>query len=302
MTTVITGMNGFAGTWLASLVRDRGDEPIPIDLPETDLTDFEQVDRLISKVRPDRVYHLAAQSSEGEAWKDPEKTFAVNLGGTRNLLEALVAHSPSARVLFVSSGAVYGSPRPDRRPYKEEDVPLPASLYAVSKLAAEIQCEMFYHYHGLDVRRVRPQGHIGPGQGLGFVAPDFASQAAAIALGQKEPRINVGNLGAAREFADVRDVARAYFTIMENGEAGGLYNLATNDPHTVGDVLATLIKLAEIEAEIVQDDAKLRPTDVSSPMLDTEKINALGFEFEIPFEQTMADLLKEWTEKLRNNA
>jgi GDP-4-dehydro-6-deoxy-D-mannose reductase len=145
-------------------------------------------------------------------------------------------------------------------------------------------------------------GHTGPGQNLGFVTPDLAYQVAAIALEKAEPVIRVGNLDVAREFADVRDVVRAYWTVMEKGEAGGVYNLSTNRPRTIREVAESLMAAAGVEAELVQDQERVRKVDESSPLLDTSKINALGFKFEIPFSKTMADVVEYWIEKIKSES
>jgi len=296
VTVLVTGLiEGFVGPHLSDLLRQNGEEPVPL---KSDLRDSDALSDEIKRTKPDRVYHLAAISSISQSWKDPELVFDVNTRGTRFLLDAILESSPECRVLFVSSGSVYGPPI-EGKPFSEDDVPCPSNPYSVSKLAAEIQCKMFHEKHSLDVRIVRPQGHTGPGQLKGAVVPDFASQIAEIATNKRPPQMSVGNLESAREFADVRDVVRAYHTVMEKGEAGATYNLANNYPRTIGDVLMTLSRIAGVTAEVKQDPDKLRPVDESSPRLDTSRIQSLGFSYKIPFEKTMADVLEEWMERAR---
>jgi GDP-4-dehydro-6-deoxy-D-mannose reductase len=304
MSSLITGMSGFVGGHLAALLLARGETVDPLDDQlrcalgrPIDLRDAAAVAELIECIRPTRVYHLAALSNVGAAWKDPSSTSAVNVDGTRNLLEAVRAQAPAARVLIVSSGAVYGPPPSPAAVFRETDAPRPQNPYAASKLAAERIGAEYVDKYGLDVRRVRPLGHTGPGQRLGFVVPDFASQIAAIAAGSAPPRILVGNLAARREFADVRDVVRAYELIMDAGEPGGTYNLATNETHSIGEVAEALMAAVRVRAELVPDPARLRPADESSPRLDTRRLAALGFRHQFPFAQTMADVMKEWLAK-----
>jgi GDP-4-dehydro-6-deoxy-D-mannose reductase len=297
--TLITGMGGFVGPHLARLIASRGGQPVPFYFQgrRVDLRDRETVGRAIQEIRPGRVYHLAALSSVGQAWKDPDAVSAVNVDGTRNLLQAISEHTPEARVLMASSGSVYG-PGVAGRVFQEDDGLNPQNPYARSKARAEEVCAE-YAERGLDVRVVRPLGHTGPGQGLGFVVPDLASQVAAVALRKTEPIVKAGNLGVEREFADVRDVARAYGMVMEQGASANIYNLATNEPHTIREVALTLLAAAGVEAELISSAALIRKNDESSPRLDVSRIGALGFCFEIPFPKTMAEVLHEWVHKLK---
>jgi len=300
MKVLISGWTeGFVGPHLAEYIKNQGHDPYPLDLSGkwVDLRNAELVDQVVKQVRPGIVFHLAALSSVGKAWKDPAPVFEVNVNGTKNLLEALKKHAPDASVLFVSTGAVYGKAGDPPKIFREDDGFDPQNPYAESKAKAEMLCVEYAKKYSLDIRRVRPQGHTGPGQRLGFVVPDIASQAAAVALKKALPVIKVGNLDVKREFADVRDVVRAYWTVMEKGEPGRAYNLATNRPRSIKEVAQTLIKAAGIEVELVQESARVRKSDESSPTLDTQSIKSLGFDFQIPFEKTMADVLHEWLEK-----
>ena len=304
MTTIITGMSGFVGRHLARLLREKGETVEPLDVAAqcslgkpVNLLDPDTVAEALACLQPDRIYHLAALSSVALSWKDPRQTFAVNVDGTRNLLAAVRQHAPSARVLMVSTAAVYGAAAEAGGTLHEDGEARPANPYAESKLAAERVGEEYLRQYGIDVRRVRPQGHTGPGQAKGFVVPDLASQIAGIAAGQAPPRIKVGNLHVRREFADVRDVVRAYQLVMEQGQPGLLCNLATNEPHSIREVAETLMEIAGVTAALVSDETKVRPQDESSPCLDVTRIQKLGFRFQVPFRQTLADVMAEWMGK-----
>lgn len=323
MITLVTGLDetGFVGPHLARLLREKNQHPVPLALEgkNIDLRDAEMVNRFIMKNKPQRVYHLAAQSSVARSWQEPELTYAVNYQGTYNLLTALKKHAAEARVLFVSTGTVYGSaekrkeylrtlppekqaefPADPLRFYREDDPPCPANPYSQSKREAENLCLRAVEKKQLDVRIVRPLGHTGPGQRLGFVVPDMASQVAALAVSDFPPVIRAGKLDVGREFSDVRDVVRAYFLIMEEGEPGNIYNLASNQMHTVEEVITTLLKLAGVNARIVQEEKRMRPgKDESSLRLDVQKIQDLGFRFQIPFTQTLNDILQEWILRIK---
>lgn len=294
MTELITGSNGFVGRHLAAAIAADGGRSVHLDLPDCDLCDLGQVVDLVRQTRPERIFHLAARSSVAQSWQDRDAVFAVNVQGTRNLLSAVAEAAPEARVLLVSTGAVYGGGA-TATAIPETALPAPANPYAESKAAAEEVGREFLG-RGLDVRIARPLGHTGPGQQRGFVVPDLASQVAAVMKGA-EPRIKVGNLRVRREFADARDVVRAYRLILDRGEPGGVYNVANNQPRSIAEVADTLLRLAGVTAELVPDPELLRPADESSPRLDTRRLSALGFEYRIPFEKTMADVLTWWAEQ-----
>lgn len=303
MRALVTGISGFAGGHLARLLEARGVEAVPLIFQgqRVDLRDAERVDAAVKDLKPDRVYHLAALASAGRSWQEEKLAREVNVDGTRNLLEALRRRAPEARTLFVSSGSVYG-PGSAGRVFREDDELHPPNPYAASKARAEAVCLQFAKEYKLDLRIARPQGHTGPGQRLGFVVPDLASQVAAIAAKKAAPVIKAGNLEVAREFADVRDVVRAYGMIMEQGRKGQVFNLSRNEPHTIREVAEELMRAAGVKAELSQDPALVRKLDESSPMLDVARISALGFRFEVPFSRTVGDVLDEWVSKLRSKS
>ncbi len=301
MTVLVTGWDGFVGVHLEALLKQNGQTTLPFeeDGKLVDLRDADAVNSFVAKIKPDRVYHLAALSNVGQSWKDPDAFFAVNAQGTTNLLEATRRANPHARVLMVSTGAIYGDAAKSGAAMNEDDPTQPQNPYSKSKLAAETACREYYETHDLDCRVVRPLGHTGPGQTLGFVVPDFASQIANVANGNAPPKMTVGNLDVEREFGDVRDVVRAYHEIMESGAPGQIYNLANNEPHTIKEVATNLMAAAGVEVELVQDPARMRKVDESTLRLDVTKISGLGFKYQIPFATTMADVIKEWIEKTK---
>ncbi len=308
MRCLITGMAGFVGRHLAETLRQGSHECAGFDHPGAkrpdaecsglDILDAGTLDDFISQVRPEKVFHLAAQSGVGRSWKDPETTFRINVIGTINLLESVKRHSPSARVLLVSSGEVYGSPRPDAGPLTEDDEPAPRNPYALSKLAAEQYADLYRRVHGLDLIRVRPLGHTGPGQPRGFAAPDFASQVAAIEKGKQEPVMRTGNLDARREFMDVRDVVRAYSLVMEKGESGEVYNLASGKLYSVREMLDLMLEIAGIDVRIEKDPGLFRPVDMEPLKLDASRLaRVTGWKPEFDLRRTISDLLdyyRDW--------
>jgi GDP-4-dehydro-6-deoxy-D-mannose reductase len=267
---------------------------------QLDLRDPKAVRALIDEVRPDEVYHLAAESSVAASYSDPWATIENNVRAQLNLLEAARACAPSARILVVGSNEEYGAPVEGGLPLTEESPLRPGSPYAVSKLTQDFLGLQYALAHGLSVVRVRPFNHTGPGQSERFVVPAFASQIARIEAGQQEPVVRVGNLSAGRDFSDVRDIVRGYRLALLDGLDGEAYNLASGHSVSVRQVLDRLVSLSTVSVQVVVDPALLRPVDVPEVYGSAEKLHrAAGWEPRIPFEQTLADTLDYWREKVR---
>jgi GDP-4-dehydro-6-deoxy-D-mannose reductase len=298
---LITGLSGFVGPHLAALLQNRGGKVAGLDLngqPPVDLLDPDAVRAALREFEPDRIYHLAGQSQAGRSWQDPEKTFRVNVAGTLSLLRAVAETAPRARVLLVSTSEVYGLPGRGGKLLAEEDPLEPQNPYALSKMTAELMAGLAAREFDLEVVRVRPAGHIGPGQPVGLVAADFASQVVRIERGEQEPKIRVGNLSARREFMDARDVVRAYADLIERGKPGEVYNLATGWVLSIRELLETMLDVAGLKAEIVTDPARLRPHDDQALILDASRLRrAIGWKPEIPLRQSLLDILQDWRSK-----
>ena len=312
MRWLVTGAAGFVGGHLVARLRAEearevfgivrpGSSPAPSDCEavEVDLLDPEAMRRCVTSLRPDRIVHLAAQSSARESWRDPEGTLRTNLFGLLYLLEAVRLAGLTPRLLVVGSAEEYGAVPATGSPIPEETPPRPASPYAVSKVAQGYLALQYALAHGLHVVRTRTFNHTGPGRGPGFAESSFARQIAEIEAGRHEPSIAVGNLEAVRDFTDVRDVVRAYVRLLEAGQAGELYNVASGRGHRIADVLERLIGHARVRVDVRRDANLLRPVDTPYLVGDATRLRrATGWEPEIPFDQTLEDLLRHWRERV----
>ncbi len=300
MRVLVTGARGFVGRHAAADLRAAGHAVArlcrPEDCPDpgpddrvADICDAEAMDRTIAAIRPEGCIHLAGVAFVPIAWTRPRLVFEVNVGGTLNLLEALRRHAPACRTVVVSSALVYGTRDPGRP--RDERAPMEAeTLYAVSKMAADLNTLLYARHFGMPLMTARPCNHTGPGQDADFVAPAFARQLAEIAAGRAPPLMKVGNLECAREFMDVRDVAAAYRLLMEKGRAGEAYNISTGQNVPVSDVLKTLCRAAGVTPELEVDPARYRPTD-RQPVTLAEKLRAeTGWAPRFTLEQTLADV------------
>ena len=298
MRHLITGRSGFVGRHLAALLQGRGEKVAGLDRhadPPKDLLDRDAVRAVLADFRPERIYHLAAQSGVARSWLDPLGTFRVNVEGTLNLLLAVAEIVPRARVLLVSTSEVYGRAGREGKLLAEEDPLEPRNPYALSKMTAELYAELLGRERQVRVIRVRPAGHIGPGQPLGFVAADFMSQIVKIERGGQEPKLQVGNLSAKREFMDVRDLVRAYADLIERGKPGEVYNLAAGYVLSIRELLETMLELSGVKAEIETDPARFRPHDDQTLVLDASRLrHATGWRPSIQFRDTLLDILAHW--------
>lgn len=297
MKILVTGVGGFVGHHLARRLHERGDEvvgtywPTPVEVPgvelhEADVQDRAAVERIVRRVRPEAIVHLAGLSHVGESWQRPGCYFRINVEGTENVVRA----ADGMRVLIASSAEVYGTV-PDAEQPIAEDRPLdPASPYGLTKAAAE---RIALALAGSAAVVVRSFNLIGPGQAPRFALPSFAAQLAAIARGAAEPVIRVGNLSARRDFVHVEAAARAYELLVREGEDGTVYNLASGRAWSIEEALEALVRVSGVEARIEVDPERFRPVDLPLLVGDGARLRALGWKPEIPLRRTLSDLLAD---------
>jgi len=316
MNILITGITGFAGSHLAEYIlehhpearihgivrwRSRMDNILGIRdrirLHEADLKDHVSLKAVLAEVRPDRIFHLAAQSFVPASWKLPAETFAINAVGQIHLFEAMREAAPEALVQIAGSSEEYGFVHENETPMKETNPLRPLSPYAVSKVAQDLLGYQYFQSYGLRVVRTRGFNHTGPRRCDVFVTSSFAKQVAEAEKGRREPVIHVGNLEAQRDFTDVRDMVRAYWLGLEKCEAGEVYNIGSGRAWTVRQVLDILLGLTKTKLEVRTDPERLRPSDVPILLADASKFQAAtGWKTTIPFEKTLEDLLNYWRE------
>lgn len=302
MRALVTGAAGFVGCHLARALLAEGHEVVgtlqrghaapaglgAVSWVEMELTSSDSIEAALDQARPDRVFHLAAQASVGESFRDPLSTWEVNATGTLRLAEAIRGDT---RLLFISSAEVYGAVPEAEQPIREQRRLHPTNPYAASKAAAEMAVLEAAHTRGTHAVIARSFNHTGPGQDTRFALAAFAGQLAAMGDGAAEPVLRVGNLQARRDYLDVRDVARAYLMLIECGAPGEVYNVAAGEPHSMAELVEILIELSGTGARIEVDPARVRSLDVPVLSGDPSALRALGWTPEIPLRQTLADLL-----------
>lgn len=318
MRALITGITGFAGSHLAEYLladhpevevfgtyrwRSRRENIEHLDdrvtMLEADMRDYSSLHTLLGEVRPDYIFHLAAQSFVPSSWRAPAETLSTNITGQTHLFEAVRSLELDPVIQIACSSEEYGLVHPDETPIKETNPLRPLSPYAVSKVAQDFMGYQYFQSYGLKVIRTRAFNHTGPRRGDVFVTSNFAKQVASIEAGLQEPVIHVGNLDAIRDFTDVRDTVRAYWLGVLKGKPGEVYNIATGNGIHIHEMLDMLLAMSTVEVEVREDPDRMRPSDVEILIGDSSRFRAdTGWEPRIPFEQTLADVLAYWRDRL----
>lgn len=273
-----------------------------IRLIDCDMTDADMLAGLIEHERPDRIFHLAAQSFVPASWASPRETFRINIIGQCNLFEAvrkITKGSYRPVIQIAGSSEEYGLVSSSEGPIRE-DYPLrPLSPYAVSKVAQDFMGYQYFKSYGLRIIRTRAFNHSGPRRREDFVDSNFAKQIALIEAGRRAPVIEVGNLEAIRDFTDVRDLVAAYWVATERCQAGEVYNIASGTGYRIQSVLDTLIGYSTVKGiEVRKDPKRMRPSDVPVLVGDASKFRqSTGWSPNIHYlRTTLLDTLNYWRE------
>jgi GDP-4-dehydro-6-deoxy-D-mannose reductase len=310
---LITGVTGPVGSFLADYLltladvevhafkRWRSDtRPIAqlygrVTFHEGDIEDPFAVASVVRAAAPDRIYHLAAQSYPSASWDAPITTLRTNVEGTVNILEAVRAHAPRARVHIAGSSAEYGWVAPDEVPIAETRALRPSSPYGVSKVTQELLGLQYYESYGLHVVVTRSFNHVGPRQGDRCSIQTFCQQMAQIEAGRQPPTMRVGNLEARRDFTHVTDVARALWLLLDRGVPGTVYNLCSGTATRIGDIVELVRARGRVPVAVEVDPARLRPSDEPILMGDNARLRAAtGWAPQIGMEQIVDELLEYW--------
>lgn len=325
-TALITGITGMVGSHLADYLLERTDWDIvglqrwrsPLDnighlleranrgdrlkLVYGDLRDTLSIDKVVADTKPDYVFHLAAQSFPRTSFDAPLDTLDTNIQGTTRVLEAVRQHCPNAIVHVCSSSEVFGRVPKEKLPIDEECTFHPASPYAISKVGTDLVGRFYAEAYSITVMTTRMFTHTGPRRGDVFAESSFAKQIALAEAGFIEPIIRVGNLKSLRTIADVRDAVHAYYLLVTvNPQGGEYYNIGGQHTAEIGEILDHLISLSSLKSnlKVVIDPDRLRPIDADLQVPNTSKFTKhTGWNPQISFEQTMADLLTYWRDRV----
>ena len=309
---LIIGAAGFVGDYLIDYLVSNGLQEIhatklPIEdytndkavVHDLDSLDKESIVSLLYEVRPTHIFHLAAQSSVGVAWKKPGLTIDGNIKGCVNVLDAVRELFYKPRILLVGSGEEYGHVKEGEVPISEDNHIRPGNIYAATKACQNMIGSIYASAYDMELVQVRAFNHIGPRQASLFVVSDFCKQVAEIEKGLREPVMRVGNLNAKRDFTDVRDVVRAYYLLATKGKRGETYNVGSGHAVPIREILDEIISKSSCNISVEIDQNKIRPVDVPIIEADITKIQEqTGWRPELSISQTIEDTLSYWRERV----
>ena len=313
MRILITGITGFVGGHLTEALRAEGGHTLvgvsrqaawgpawghlagAADLHAVDLLDGAAVERIVRDLRPEWVFHLAGYANPRKTNEEPDLCWQDNLTATRSLYDAVARSGARPRILFTSTGLVYGDPDGPEQAFDEQAVLRPASPYAASKAAADLMSYQYTRSPGLDVVRVRLFNQIGPRQSTDYFSARFAQQIAAIEAGQLAPVVQTGDLSAHRDLADIRDTVRAFRLLIERGATGDVCNAGRGRTWRIGEVLDKLVNLSRVPVEVKQTIPPGARADTAVTRADTTKLRRVtGWEPRYELDQTLTDVLNYW--------
>ena len=321
MKALITGITGMVGSHLAEFILDnhplvdvhglvRWRSPLDnikniyskITLHQAELRDLNSLIILMQTIKPDKIFHLAAQSYVPTSFDAPADTLHTNIIGTTNLLDAVRIAGIDPEIHICSSSEVYGQVTEDEIPIQESNAFRPASPYAVSKVGEDMIALQYFLSYGMKTIRTRMFTHTGPRRGDVFAESAFAKQIAEIEAGICENPMKVGNLDSVRTFADVRDAVKAYWLLLEKCLPGEVYNIGGVKTMAVGEILEILKGMARCEIVHEVDPNLLRPSDVTLQVPDISKFqDATGWSPKILVEKTLLDLLDYHRKRVKKN-
>jgi GDP-4-dehydro-6-deoxy-D-mannose reductase len=318
MKSLITGISGFVGSHLADLLLKEGHTVYGIirwrsntknidhikdklHLIEADIKDAASIHNVIKEIRPDYIFHLAAQSFVKASWDYPAETLDTNIRGQVNILEAIRQSGFKPRILIAGSSEEYGLVKPEETPICENNPLRPMSPYGVSKVAQDLLAQQYWMSYKIPVIITRAFNHEGPKRGDVFVTSTFAKQIALIESGKQKPIIKVGNLESFRDFTDVRDMVRAYLLAIQKCDPGEPYNICSGVKIKINDLLDMFLNMSTVDnIKIEHDESKMRPSDVPVLLGDCSKFRKkTGWDVSISLEQTMHDILDYWRKEIR---
>ena len=317
MRVLVTGIRGFAGRHLVEFLSSKKgvklhglgrtslkNHPHPnifkqVTFHPCDILEPKALEKVLRKVRPEGIFHLAAQSHVFTSWQNPEDTLNTNILGQLNLFEAVRRSRLRSKIHIAGSSEAYGLVLPHEIPVKETAPFRPLSPYGVSKAAQDLLAYQYGQNFKLPIVRTRAFGQAGPGQNELPMISNFAKQISLIEAGRQKPVICVGNLEAVRDFTDVRDVVRAYWLALERGEPGEAYNICSGVGHQVSQILDIYLKLCRVKVKIRKELSRMRPSDVMINVGDATKFREqTSWKPEIPFTTMLLDVLNYWRENI----
>lgn len=317
MKVLITGIGGFAGSHLADYIAANTSSEIfgilrdserddnlrqlgsAVTLSTGEITDFQSIFKIIKEVKPEIIFHVAGQAFVPSSFEHAAETFKTNVIGTINIFEAVKACEINPRIIVVTSGEIYGETFGVPQLHTEQSVPQPVNPYAASKTSMDYIAQTYKKYEGLNIVIARPFNHTGPRQRPNFVCSSLARQIVAIKKNNSEKILRVGNIAARRDFTDVRDIARGYWMLSQiDNKSNYIFNLCSGNILSIEEIIKQFESIVGETFQLNIEAKRLRGYDIQLLAGNHSAINhSVGWKPQIPFTQTLTDLLEYWTEK-----
>lgn len=312
MRILITGTTGFVGGHLVEALLPRGDTLFGLcrraawpatlahlagqaELLPGDIADTARVEAVLQHTQPDWLIHLAGYANPGRSYLEADRCWHDNLTATRSLYDAVARTALRPRILYVSTGLIYGEPDDPDGACDERTTLKPATPYAASKAAADLLSYQYTRNPGLDIIRVRLFNQIGPRQSADYAVANFARQIAAAEAGKQPPVIETGDLSSRRDITDVRDMVAAFPLLLERGVKGEAYNAGRGQTYRMQELLDRLLALARVKLEVRQKIEPGRKADTAVTRADTRKLRlTTGWAPRLSLDQTLTDILDDW--------
>lgn len=316
---LITGFTGFVSKYLLDHLTDLAEnfiilgisrnqsfdsfsvKNLVINVKKIDLGCQEQLKKILDTFRPNYIYHLASDSSVSYSWIKPIESFQNNTNIFLNLVESIRVLNLNCKLLSIGSSEEYGIVSKEDMPLTEESYLNPVSPYAVARVSQELLSKVYSKGYSIDIIMTRSFNHIGPAQKDKFVISSFAKQIVQYKYGLIQ-NIEVGNLDIVRDFLDVRDVVKAYTTLMEKGVTGEIYNICSNTGYSLREVINKMMIIADVNTDCIVNSNLVRPADNPIIIGSNAKITKqCEWQPEIPFEKTLSDIINYWKIQLKNS-
>lgn len=319
---LVTGANGFVGSHMVELLLSKKYKKIyatkrwhlsnlnnishlknKLNFIDCDITDSISTSNLIKDLKPDVVYHFAAESFVSPSWAHPHRYMSVNYNGTLNLLEAIKNFSPKTFIHIPGSGEEYGQVDKVDIPIDEKTQLKPVNPYAVTKIAQDLIGYVYFKSYGVNVIRTRSFNHEGPRRENVFGIPWYAYQIACIEKNKQAPIIRVGHTSDKRNFTHVKDMVEAYYISVKKCKPGELYLIGNSDKNSIftfKEALNKLLKFSNLnKIKIVEDKKYVRPTNVPRLIGNMSKFQKItNWKPKISFDQILLDTLNYWRSKV----
>jgi GDP-4-dehydro-6-deoxy-D-mannose reductase len=318
---LVTGIDGFVGSHTAEFlltlpgtevhgtvldpnqIRNISHLTSSLHLHQANILEEGRIEALLEDVHPDRIIHLAGQPYIPASLENPAQTFQVNIFGGISILEAARKLKESGRaspaILVVSTGEVYGRVDQNDQPITENSPLAPNNPYAASKACIDLLAQQYRTSFGLEVVVVRPFNHVGPRQSPAFVCSDFGKQFAEITMGKRRPEVHVGNVGTRRDFTDVRDIVRAYWSLFSCGSSEAVFNVCSGQAVQIREILAMYEEIAGVKITPIVEHRRLRGYEVPLAVGSNARLKeATGWSPGIHIRQTLVDVFEYWKREL----